>query len=52
MHIILINRKKIKKRGKKYFYFTTFRNTCNIKTPFELAWGKVMDLEYDYAAVC
>ena len=39
-------RKKRKKR--KNSQFTTFFNTCNIMTPFELAHGKFTDTEYDY----
>ena len=33
---------------KESIQFTTFRNTCNITKPFELARGTFLDTEYDY----
>ena len=42
------NQKKEKKKKKQgNIELTTFRNTCNIMKPFELAQGKFTDTEYD-----
>ena len=41
------NQKKEIENKKENIQFTTFRNTCNITKPFELARGKCLDKKYD-----